>query len=198
MVPADLVQIAKQKRVELIEQLADVDPEIEDLFLKEKEPSIEQIKAAIRRQTIALKFAPVFMGSAYKNKGVQLALDGVLSFLPNPQEKTNEGFITKSNEQETKITFDSDLKKPFVGYAFKLEENKFGQLTYVRVYQGKLKKGDYVFNTTAKKRMKISRMVKMHANEMEDIDSAQCGDIFAIFGVECATGDTLTEGDMSF
>jgi elongation factor G len=170
-IPDDIVELAKEKRKELIEQLADVDPEIEDLFLKEKEPSTEQIRAAIRRTTISLKFAPVFMGSAYKNKGVQLALDGVLSFLPNPQEKQNEGFILK-NEVETKIVFDSDLKKPFVGYAFKLEENKFGQLTYVRVYQGRLKKGDYIFNSTAKKRMKISRMVKMHANEMQDIDSA--------------------------
>ena len=89
-------------------------------------------------------------------------------------------------------------KRPFVGYVFKLEESRFGQLTYIRVYQGKLKKGAYVWNDKVKKKLKVSRMVKMHANEMEDIDEVAAGDIFAIFGVECATGETLTEADISY
>ncbi len=107
-------------------------------------------------------------------------------------------FLEKPDEPEEKIILVNDPKKPFCGYAFKLEENKFGQLTFVRVYQGKLKKGDYVYNMKVKKRMKVSRMVKMHANEMEDINEVEAGDIFAIFGLECATGDSLTEGDMSY
>lgn len=105
------------------------------------------------------------MGSAFKNKGVQLALDGVKDYLPEPSERKNTGFLQKEEgAAEEKIEFNPDPKLPFVGYAFKLEESKFGQLTYVRVYQGRLKRGDNVYNTTVKKRMKISRMIKMHAN----------------------------------
>ncbi|KAL4426295.1 hypothetical protein ABPG74_006552 [Tetrahymena malaccensis] len=198
-IPANLMELAKEKRHELIEVLAEIDPQIEEKYLAEEELTAEEIKAAIRRQTIALKFSPVFMGSAFKNKGVQLALDGVQDYLPKPEERKNVGFLQKDETQaEEKIDFIPDPKLPFVGYAFKLEESKFGQLTYVRVYQGKLKRGDNVYNTTVKKRMKISRMIKMHANQMEEINEAGPGEIFAIFGVECATGDTLCEGDMSY
>lgn len=91
----------------------------------------------------------------------------------------------------------TDDKKPFIGYVFKLEENRFGQLTYIRVYQGKLKKGSHVYNDKLKKKLKVARMVRMHANEMQEIDEVGPGDIFAIFGVECATGESLTEGDAS-
>jgi elongation factor G len=132
------------------------------------------------------------MGSAYKNKGVQLALDGVIKYLPSPLEKENHGYITvkdeKGNKVEQKIILETNEKKPFVGYVFKLEESKFGQLTYIRVYQGKLKKGDNVWNDKLGKKLKVSRMVKMHANQMEEITEVQAGDIFAIFGVECSTG----------
>lgn len=100
--------------------------------------------------------------------------------------------------QEEKTVLEINEKKPFVGYVFKLEESKFGQLTYIRVYQGKLKKGAYVWNDKVKKKLKVSRMVKMHANNMEDIEEVTAGDIFAIFGVECATGETLTEGEIAF
>lgn len=110
------------------------------------------------------------MGSAYKNKGVQLALDGVLKFLPSPPEKQNHGFITKKDDTgkkvQEKIILKTDQNLPFVGYVFKLEESKFGQLTYIRVYQGKLKKGDSVWNDKINRKLKVSRMVKMHANQM--------------------------------
>lgn len=194
-IPANLLEEAKTRRQELIEALANVDPEIEDLYLSEKEITEQQLKAAIRKQTIALKFVPVFMGSAYKNKGVQLALDGVTEYLPGPKEREYQGYLVKDGEEEM-VKLDTDPKKPFVGLAFKLEENKFGQLTYVRVYQGKLKKGDYIYLNNIKKRAKVSRMVKMHANEMEEIDVVEAGDIFALFGIECSSGDTITEGDM--
>lgn len=194
-IPANLVEEAKVRRQELIECLANVDHEIEEYYLEEKEIPIDVMKTAIRRQTLALKFCPVLMGSAYKNKGVQLALDAVHDYLPSPKEREYHGFVAKEQEEE-KVPLVVDSKKPFVGLAFKLEENKFGQLTYVRVYQGKLKKGDYIYLNNAKKRAKVSRMVKMHANEMEEIDQVEAGDIFALFGVECSSGTTVTEGDM--
>lgn len=100
--------------------------------------------------------------------------------------------------QESQVEFLTDPKKPFVGYAFKLEENKFGQLTFVRVYQGRLKKGDYLYNMKTRKRVKVARMAKMHANQMEEISEVEAGDIFAIFGVDCSSGDTLVPGDMSY
>ena len=137
---------------------------------------------------------PVLMGSAYKNKGVQLALDAVIDYLPDPGQKENQAFQLQDDKTEKVINLVNDQKLPFVGFAFKLEENRFGQLTYVRVYQGRLKKGDYIYNMGLKKRQKVSRMVKMHSNEMEDINEAGVGEIFAIFGLDCATGDTLCEG----
>lgn len=137
---------------------------------------------------------PVLMGSAYKNKGVQLALDAVNEYLPDPGQKENQAFQLQDDKTEKVINLVNDQKLPFVGFAFKLEENRFGQLTYVRVYQGRLKKGDYIYNMGLKKRQKVSRMVKMHSNEMEDINEAGVGEIFAIFGLDCATGDTLCEG----
>lgn len=198
-IPQNMKELVDEKRHELIETLAEIDHQIEEKYLAEEPITPEEIKAAIRRQVLALKFSPVFMGSAYKNKGVQLALDGVRDYLPAPEERSNKGFLQKEeNEEEEKIEFTPDPKLPFVGYAFKLEESKFGQLTYVRVYQGKLRRGDNVYNTTVKKRMKISRMIKMHANQMEEIIEAGPGEIFAIFGVDCATGDTLCEGDMTY
>ena len=195
-IPEGLLAEAKAKRQELIECLANVDAEIEDMYLSEKELTEDDLKAAIRRQTLALKFCPVFMGSAYKNKGVQLALDGVTDYLPSPKEREYHGYVAKDNNEEEQVALAVDSKKPFVGLAFKLEENKFGQLTYVRVYQGKLKKGDYIYLNNIKKRAKVSRMVKMHANEMEEINEVEAGDIFALFGIECSSGDTVTEGDM--
>ncbi|KAM3128086.1 hypothetical protein pb186bvf_019787 [Paramecium bursaria] len=195
-IPDRYLAEAKAKRQELIETLGSVDPEIEDAYLNEQEITEKQLKDAIRRNTLAHKFYSVFMGSAYKNKGVQLAMDGVIDFLPAPYEKSNYGFQYNSEKKEEKVTFQIDSKLPFVGYAFKLEENKFGQLTFVRVYQGKLKKGDFLYNMNTKKRLKVQKLGKMHANQMEEIPEVEAGDIFALFGVDCSSGDTLTAGDM--
>jgi elongation factor G len=169
------------------------------MFLDEKMPSPDLIEAKIRQYTLERKFIPVFMGSAYKNKGVQLALDGVLRYLPSPPEKPNHGFLyNKEKKEEEMLELPTDDNLPFVGYVFKLEESRFGQLTYIRVYQGKLKRGDFVWNDKMAKKVKVSRIVKMHANNMEEIEDVKAGDIFAIFGVECATGDTLSQADNSF
>ena len=191
-IPEDMLEMCKAKKLELVAQLAELDPDIENYYLNEDINVPEEVmKKIIRRQTVDLKFVPVFMGSAYKNKGIQPMLDGVIDYLPNPREVKNYAHdINKNNE---KVMTDLDEKKPFVGLAFKLEESQFGQLTYVRIYQGKLKKGAMLANTATKKKVKISRMVRMHSNEMEDINEAGPGDIFAIFGVDCASGETFCD-----
>jgi elongation factor G len=146
--------------------LANIDPELEEMFLEDKVPSADMIEDKIRQYTLERKFIPVFMGSAYKNKGVQLALDGVLRYLPSPLDKKNYGFILNKDKKEEMIELPTDDLKPFVGFVFKLEESRFGQLTYIRVYQGKLKKGEFVWNDKLAKKLKVSRIVKMHANNM--------------------------------
>ena len=132
------------------------------------------------------------MGSAYKNKGVQLLLDGVNEYLPSPTEVENVALDIDNEEAE--VILKCDAAEPLVALAFKLEESKFGQLTYVRVYQGTLKKGMMVLNTKTGRKVKIPRLVRMHSNEMEEIDSVAAGDVVAVFGVECNSMDTFTDG----
>ncbi len=140
---------------------------------------------------------PVFIGSAYKNKGVQLLLDGVNLYLPNPTEVAN--IALDQNKDEEKVVLVSEPKKPFVGLAFKLEDGRYGQLTYMRIYQGTLNKGDFIVNNSPTgKRVKVPRLVRMHSDEMEDIESATAGDIVALFGVECASGDTFTDEAINY
>jgi elongation factor G len=194
-IPADLVEQAKQARHDIIEGVANVDDHLAELFLGDKPVSNEELKAAIRRATLALKMTPVMCGSAYKNKGVQLLLDAVRDYLPNPTEVTNEALDQKNNE--AKIVLESTPDKPFVGLAFKLEDGRYGQLTYLRIYQGKIAKGDFIFNQSNQRKVKIPRIVRMHSNEMNDVAEASAGDIVALFGVECASGDTFTDGRLS-
>ena len=192
-VPAELQALADEKRAEMISKLADVDDQVAEKFLMEEPMDEAFLKAAIRRATIALKFVPVFMGSAYKNKGVQPLLDGVASFLPNPTEVRNEALDQNKNEE--KIVVPSDPTSPLVALAFKLEDGRYGQLTYMRVYSGTVKKGDMIFNISqGDKKIKIPRIVRMHSNQMIDVEEARAGDICAFFGVECASGDTFTDG----
>lgn len=126
-IPSKLRELAEEKRAELIEALGNVDETIEEIFLEEREPTVEELNDAIRRQVIARTFCPVYMGSAYKNKGVQFALDGVSKFLPSPNEKENFGFIKGADNVETQVALKTDNKEKFVALAFKLEEGKFGQ-----------------------------------------------------------------------
>ncbi|RYP45335.1 hypothetical protein DL768_008319 [Monosporascus sp. mg162] len=195
-VPEDLRGFAEQKRQELIEKLADVDDEIAEMFLDEKTPTPEQIKAAIRRATIGLKFTPVLMGSALADKCIQPMLDAVCDYLPNPGDVQNLALDKSKGEAETKLVPYNSL--PFVGLAFKLEENNYGQLTYIRVYQGTLRKGTYLFNSRTDKKVRIPRIVRMHSNEMEDVSEVGAGEICAVFGVECASGDTFTDGNLPY
>lgn len=195
-IPADMIELCKEKRQVLIETLADVDDEIAEIFLDEKEPTQEQIKAAIRRATISLKFTPVCMGSALADKSVQPMLNAVCDYLPNPAEVENMALDKKRNEAPVKLVSYNSL--PFVGLAFKLEESNFGQLTYIRVYQGTLRKGMNVFNARSDKKVKIPKIVRMHSNEMEEVQEIGAGEICAVFGVDCASGDTFTDGALGY
>ncbi len=195
-IPADLLDEAKERRHDLIAAMGDFDDEVTTLFLEDKEVSPDLLKRAIRTATLSLKFIPVMIGSAFKNKGVQLLLDAVGYFLPNPSEVKNEAH--DQNKEEEKIVLESNPDKPFVGLAFKLEDGRFGQLTYMRIYQGKVSKGDTIVNSVNEKKVKIPRLVRMHADEMNDINTASAGDIVAMFGVECASGDTFTDGSIRY
>ena len=193
-VPADMTDLVEEKRLELIERLADVDDEIAELFLMEEIPETDDLKAAIRRQVIACSFVPVFMGSAFKNKGVQPLLDGVVSYLPEPIEKPNFALDRSKGEEKVQISGKSD--DPLLALAFKLEETPFGQLTYMRVYQGMLKKGEYITNVNDGKKVKLNRIVRMHSDEMEDVNEAGSGEVVAMFGIDCRSMDTFSDGNM--
>ncbi|RWS16159.1 elongation factor G-like protein [Dinothrombium tinctorium] len=191
-VPTNYRSEVEQRRQELIEALSNVDETLGEMFLEEKVPSEKDIEAAVRRTCIARKFVPVLVGSALKNKGVQPVLDAVLSYLPNPSEVKNYALREEDGKSE-KVLMDPsrDGSKPFVGLAFKLEASRFGQLTYIRIYQGQVSRGDVVYNTRTGKKVKISRLARMHASEMEEVSEALAGDICAFFGIDCATGDSF-------
>jgi elongation factor G len=191
-VPAEFADQVKEKRLELFEKLADADDEIAEHFLMEEMPDAETLKAAIRRTTVACTFVPVFMGSAYKNKGVQPLLDGVISYLPEPSEKENFALDRSKGEEPVQVSASSD--DSLLALAFKLEETQFGQLTYMRVYQGMLKKGNYITNVNDGKKIKLARIVRMHSDEMEEIDKAGAGEVVAMFGVDCRSMDTFSDG----
>lgn len=195
-VPEDLKELVAEKRNLLIETLADVDDEIAEIYLEEKTPTPDQIKAAIRRSTIARKFTPCLMGSALANRSVQPVLDAVCDFLPNPSEVLNTGLDQAQEEKPVNLV--PAEEQPFVGLAFKLEEGRFGQLTYVRVYQGKLRKGMNMTNVRTGKKTKISKLARMHSDEMEDVDEVGAGEICATFGVDCSSGDSFTDGNCKY
>ncbi|MBC7754957.1 MAG: elongation factor G [Moraxellaceae bacterium] len=190
-IPADMVEQAKEYRQILIGKLADVDSTIEEKFLMEEEPTVDEMRAAMRAGVISLKLVPVFCGSAFKNKNVQHLLDAVNYFLPNPTEKIEHALDLNKGEEKFALKTDNNL--PLVMLAFKLQETQFGQLTYMRVYQGQVKKGDFIINQTNKKALKVPRLVRMHSAKMEDIDASYAGDIVAVFGVDCASGDTFCD-----
>lgn len=166
-IPASVIDLANEKRAELIEQLAEVDDEIADMVLADETPSGHQIAEAIRRATVGLKFSPVFLGSAIKNTAVQPMLDGVCAYLANPAESVVTAHDTRLPHGSSPVPLVPAAEAPLVALAFKLEEGRFGQLTYMRVYQGTLKKGSFIFNARTDKKVKVPRLVRMHSNEME-------------------------------
>ncbi|XP_048422802.1 elongation factor G-2, mitochondrial [Pyrus x bretschneideri] len=195
-VPADMEEFVTEKRRELIEVVSEVDDKLAEAFLDDEPISPTDLEEAVRRATVARKFIPVFMGSAFKNKGVQPLLNAVLNYLPCPTEVSNYA-LDQTNDEE-KVTLGGTPDGPLVALAFKLEEGRFGQLTYLRIYEGVIRKGDFIFNINTGKRIKVPRLVRMHSNEMEDIQEAHAGQIVAVFGVDCASGDTFTDGSVKY
>jgi elongation factor G len=187
-IPADLIDEAKAKREEMLDAVSMFSDELMKAILEDKVAE-ELIYEAVRKGTILRKLTPVFMGSAYKNKGVQPLLDGVVRYLPNPADVENVAADLENNGQEVKLKTDSSA--PAVLLAFKLEDGPYGQLTYIRIYQGSLKKGDEISNSRSRQKVKVGRLVRMHAESMEDIAFAGAGDIVTLFGIDCASGDTF-------
>ena len=194
-IPANLVEQAEQHREALIDAASLFSDELTEAILEEQELPDELVYAAVRQGVLTREITPVFMGSAYKNKGVQPLLDAVTRLLPCPTDIENEALDT--SDHETPVVLSSEPEAPVVALAFKLEDGQYGQLTYIRVYQGTLKKGDTVYNVRTGKKVKIGRLVRMHSDQMEDIEMIPSGYIGALFGVDCSSGDTFAAGGES-
>lgn len=194
-IPQHLLADAQKYREEMIDAATMFSDELAEAFLEGTETE-EMIRAAVRKGTLAEQFVPVFLGSAYKNKGIQPLLDAVGYYLPDPTEIENTALDLDENEKP--VVLGTDENAPVVALGFKLEDGKYGQLTYVRVYQGTLKKGEELFNTRAKKKFKVGRLVRMNSATMEDINEGGPGDIVALFGIDCASGDTFCGGNLNY
>ena len=190
----------KQARREMLEELSLHDDDLMAALLEESEVSVDQIRAIIRRATLAQQIVPVLMGTAFKDKGVQEALDAVVRFLPSPPERDKFANDNSKPVDETghhpKVLLSDSNDAPLVAMAFKTVVESFGQLTYTRVYQGKIVKGQSYINARTGRLVRFGRLVRMHSNDREDIDLAEAGDIVAIVGVDCASGDTFTAEGM--
>lgn len=190
-IPDDLKQEAADGRAALLDALSMYSDELMEKLLGEEEITEDTIHEITRKAVIEQSFTPVFMGSAFKNKAVQPLLDAICRYLPSPTERENIGNDPK--EDGKKIVIDSDASKPLVAMAFKITDDEYGQLTYTRIYQGKVEKGGTYFNQRTNKKERFSRIVRMHSDKREEIDSATAGDIVAIMGIDCASGDTYCE-----
>jgi elongation factor G len=195
-IPAHLKADAEKYRDELLDAVSMFSDELAELYLGGETISEDMIRKAIRKGTITEQFVPVMVGSAYKNKGIQPLLDGVGFYLPDPTEVKNYALDLDNHEERKEIVVDD--KSPTVALGFKLEDGQYGQLTYVRIYQGSLKKGDELMNTRSRKKFKVGRLVRMHSDNMEDINEGAPGDIVALFGIDCASGDTFCGGGLNY
>jgi elongation factor G len=187
-IPSDMVPLAEARRAEMIDAASLFSDQLLEAALEDR-ATPELIRAAIRKGTLSLELTPVLVGSAYKNKGVQPLLDAVNHFLPSPSEVPIEAVDLDSGDAIVRLA--ADPSKQTVAYAFKLDEGRYGQLTFLRVYQGALAKGDTVVQTRTGKKTKIGRLVRVHADKMEDITSAGAGDIVGLFGIDCHSGDSF-------
>lgn len=196
-IPANMKADADKYREELLDAASMFDDSLMEEIMEKGYEGVEEAKviAAIRKGTLAEQFVGVFCGSAHVNKGIQPLLDAVVRYLPAPNEVKNVALDLDNNEAEVPLI--SDDTKPCVALAFKLDDGQYGQLTYTRVYQGKIRKGEELYNTRTKKRFKVGRLVRMNSAQMEDINEGCAGDIVALFGVDCASGDTFTNGGLN-
>ena len=188
-IPEHLQEQAQQSRNDMLEAVSMFDDQMMEDLLEEKEISETAIHDAICKGVQTLEFCPVFLGSAFKNRGVQPLLDAITRYLPSPLDAVPSQ-ATDLNSGE-KLTLECDPDKPTIVMAFKLTEEQFGQLTYTRIYQGSLNKGDQIVNSRTGRKLRVGRMVRMHSNDRENTDHAEAGDIIAMVGVECASGDTF-------
>ena len=193
-IPENLLAEANRQREILIDTAAMFSDELTGAALEDSVTE-ELLIAAIRKATLTREFTPGFLGSAYKNKGVQPLLDAVTDLLPCPADVEN--LALDMDNQETPVRLVADTAKPVVALAFKLEDGQYGQLTYIRVYQGNLAKGDTIINVRTQKKVKIGRLARMHADQMEEISRISAGFIGALFGIDCASGDTFVSPGLS-
>ncbi|TDJ08367.1 MAG: elongation factor G, partial [Deltaproteobacteria bacterium] len=191
--PGELVEQMEEQREIMLDAVSEFDDDVMEKFLEGEELSEEEIHRAVKAGVNSLALTPVFMGSAFKNKGVQPLLDAVTRYLPSPLEATKP--TAMNNDTHETVTLEPDPKEPLVMMAFKITDEQFGQLTYTRIYQGTLNKGESVYNTRTKKKIRIGRMVRMNSNDRENINEAHAGDIIALVGVDCASGDTFVGDD---
>ena len=194
-IPPELLAEAKSRRDELIDAASMFSDELTEAILEGTEITPDMIYAAVRKGTLKREITPVYMGSAYKNKAVQPMLDGVNYLLPCPSEVENVALDMENNEEP--VVLENDPDKPIVALAFKLEDGKYGQLTYIRVYQGTVSKGSTIVNVRSGKKVKIGRVVRMHADQMEEVEELKSGYIGALFGVECSSGDTFVSAGIN-
>ncbi len=195
-IPQDMLENAQIAREEMIDEVSLFSEELTDAILEEKEIGEDLIMQAVRTGTIAREMTPVFLGSAYKNKAVQPLLKAVISYLPSPLDIENEA-IDLDNNEET-VILESRFDKPTVALAFKLEDGQYGQLTYIRVYQGCINKGDTLVNSRDGRKIKAGRLIRMHSAQMEEVDAIPAGHIGAMFGIDCASGDTFVSPKINY
>ncbi|MDX2469434.1 MAG: elongation factor G [SAR324 cluster bacterium] len=193
-IPDDLKEKAAEMRAEMLDAVSMFDDQLMEDLMEEKEISEELINKAILKGVNSLELVPVYMGSAFKNKVVQPLLDAVCRFLPSPISAVPS---IATDVDENPVTILPDPKLPLVCMAFKITDEQFGQLTYTRIYQGTIKKGSSIFNTRTGKKIRVGRIVRMHSNDRENIDEAMAGDIIALIGVDCASGDTFCDENIT-
>jgi elongation factor G len=194
-IPPQLLDKALAEREKLLDAASIFSDELTEAILEDKVTE-ELVHEAVRKGTILRQLTAVFIGSAYKNIGVQPVLDAIVNYLPSPTDVKNSALDLDNEEKEVSLSLKPD--DPLVALAFKLEVSPYGQLTYLRVYQGSIAKGNDLVNTRTKKKIKVGRLIRMHADKMEDISKANAGDIAALFGVDCFSGDTFTDGDLNY
>jgi elongation factor G len=187
-IPADVAELAREWRMKMLESLAMYSDELMERLLSEEEISAEMIHTVTRMVVQQLDVTPVFLGAAYKNKGVQPLLDAITRYLPSPLE--HEIHAKAWDNAAVTVPLEPDLEKPFVGMAFKIVDDPYGQLTFMRVYQGRIEKGNTYINQRTGRKERFSRIVRMHADERKEMAEAQAGDIVAVMGIDCASGDT--------
>ena len=193
-IPEDMVDLVEEYREQLVETAVEQDDDLLEAYMDGTEPSIEDLKRCIRKGTINLDFFPTFCGSAFKNKGMQLVLDGVVDYLPSPIEVVPQPLTDPETGEETGEVATVSIDEPLRALAFKIMDDRFGALTFVRIYSGKMKKGDTILNSATGKTERIGRMVEMHADDRNEIDYAQAGDIIAVVGMKnVQTGHTLCD-----